>query len=76
MESITSYNGIDFTKFLEEMNLFYKDAADAYIARDTEKERDCLNVAYGMKSAFLLMFGDKLNLVRTDKITEHIIIER
>jgi hypothetical protein len=76
MESITSYNGIDFTDFLEEMNLYYKDAADAYVACDVEKERDCLNVAYGMKSAFLLMFGGKLNIVRTDKITEHIIIER
>lgn len=76
MKSITSYEGIDFTEFLEEMNLYYKDAADAYVAGDIEKERDRLNVAYGMKSAFLLMFGDKLNLVRTDKITEHIIVER
>ena len=76
MESITPYNEIDFTKFLEEMNLYYKDAADAYVAGDVEKERDRLNVAYGMKSAFLLMFGDKLNLIRTDKITEHIIVER
>lgn len=76
MKSITSYEGIDFTKFLEEMNLYYKDAADAYFTGDVEKERDSLNVAYGMKSAFLLMFGDKLNLIRTDKITEHIIVER
>lgn len=76
MESITSYNGVDFTSFLEEMNLYYKDAADAYVACNAEKEKELLNVAYGMKSAFLLMFGDKLNLVRTDKITEHIIVER
>lgn len=76
MESITSYNGIDFTSFLEEMNSYYEEAAHAYVACNAEKEKELLNVAYGMKSAFLLIFGDKLNLVRTDKITEHIIVER
>lgn len=76
MESITSYNGIDFTDFLEEMNNLYKDATNAFIAGNVKKERECLDVAFGMKSAFLLMFGDKFNLVRTDKITEHIIVER
>lgn len=76
MESITSYNGIDFTDFLEEMNLYHKDAVNAYIACNAEKEKELLNVAFGMKSAFLLMFGDKLNLIRDDKTSEYIIVKR
>ena len=76
MESITSYNGIDFTGFLKELTRLYEDAANAYFTGNIEKEYASLNEAYGMEEAFRQLFGDKLSLVRADKVTEHIIIER
>ena len=76
MNTITNYNGIDFTDFLSEMNDMYKSAAEAYLSGDSYKEADCLNIAFGMKSAFLSLFGDKFDLRRTENITKHIIVEK
>ena len=76
MENITSYNGIDFTGFLKYINELYEDGANAYFTGDKEEERNYLNMAFGMKEAFLLLFGDKLSLVRNDTGTEHTIVER
>lgn len=76
MESITSYNGVDFTNFLKNMNLLYEDASEAYLKGDSLNGQELLTMAFGMKSAFLCMFGDNLDIVRTGKITEYIIVER
>ena len=76
MNTITNYNGIDFTYFLSEMNIMYKMAAEAYNKGDSHGEKDYLNIAFGMKCAFLNLFGDKLDLRRTENFTEHVIVER
>lgn len=76
MNTITNYNGIDFTNFLSEMNYMYKSAEEAYRNGYFNKEADYLNVAFGMKSAFLILFGDKFDLRRTEKVTEHVIVEK
>ena len=76
MNTVTNYNGIDFTDFLSEMNSMYKSAAEAYHNGDSYREEDCLNIAFGMKSAFLSLFGDKFDLRRTENITEHVIVEK
>lgn len=76
MESITSYNGVDFTDFLKNIYLLYEDVSKACLKGDSLNAQNLLTMAFGMKSAFLCMFGDKFDIVRTDKITEPIIVER
>ena len=76
MENITSYNGIDFTDFLNNINLLYSDASEASSKGDGQSVQNCLTMAFGMKSAFISLFGDKFDIVKNpySKEKEYVVI--
>ena len=77
MENITSYNGVDFTDFINNINLLYSDASEASSKGDGLHVQTCLTMAFGMKSAFISLFGDKFDIIKNpdSKEKEYIVVE-